>query len=222
MKETLLMEGSANTQQEVILGYNGMAIIREEMAYYHTNNAGITSSILKQVHYNSYDAQSRRSHRVGYLLSDTGQKYLDSTAYTRDAQGRLIHEILRNNPRYSKEVYEKRYTYTSDKIAISSFMNQFVLNRDEYILDEQGRMVQEINYAPDEKPRLQTNYTYDTAGRLIRLDYLPDWDYFQPAETVVSRKNTYDSRGKLVEAKLEYGDGKYMLELYDYTLMSEE
>ncbi len=222
VKVNVLLQGGEKSVQEVTRVYRDNQLVREDLEHFNTNNAGVTRLILKEVDFFSYDSASQRRHRVTNIVSGSEQIYLDSTTYTRDPQGRIVREILRNNPKYSKEVYEKRYTYSTDMIEVESFMNQFIINRDEYFLDQQGRIVKEINYFPDSKPTLQTNYSYDANGRLTQLDYVPNWDHFQPAETVIRRTNSYDSKGKLIEAKLQYADGNYELELYDYTFMSEE
>jgi hypothetical protein len=222
VKETELLPGQSNPQNEVTRVYENDKLIREGLEHSNTANAGMRTVVWKEVDYFTYDSESQCRHRVSFIVLGTEQVFLDSTTHTRDDQDRLIHEILRNNPRYSKEVYENKYTYASNKIEMRRFMDQYIINRDEYFLDSVGRILQEVNYPDTEKPALTTNYTYDASGRLIQLEYVHSSEYLRPAETVIRRTNSYDSKGKLVETRLQYADGHYELELYDYTLMSEE
>lgn len=198
-------------------------LVTEIQRQYNTNLSDSTKLIQSDLRTYYRDQAQSPTATVHVLLGKSGTSAIDSTVYALDAQGRLAEENSYDQLSLFMLLQSKQYHYEADKIIVETRFGGSVLNRDEYLLDAQGRIVKERNFSFDEAtPRLETDYVFDKGGLLIELRYAPDWKFFQPASTVVLRKNKFDAHGKLLEAQLDYGGGKRLFEFYDYGYWSEK
>ncbi|MEY3441882.1 MAG: hypothetical protein RLZZ519_163 [Bacteroidota bacterium] len=219
------IRGGAMLQQTIDFSYSEAGLPTSEiMRLYHTNNVDSTKLIQSREKVFYHDNFGVPFATVNYLISGQQRIFVDSTAIEwGDSEPRITKEsvFVPESPQHPQQ--EKIYTYPDGKIIAATVVNGQESKRDECVLRDQWCPRQELNFvANDSIPRLETQFIYDAKDKLIELRYLPDWKHFVRAETVVNRKNTYDRQGRLMEARLEYGDGKVTLELYDYSNEAEE
>lgn len=190
---------------------------------YNTNFADSTKLLQSNRRRLSYTNGGRLLSTVSTLVSGEKDVLLDSVAYRHSATGQLQTESVFTLQGPTTCILQKEYAYQGSKITVVSKVANQILNRDEFELDGNGRVIRESNFAPgDLSPRLVTDYVYDPRGWLEELHSSPNWEHFSKDQTVVSRKNKYDDHGKLVETQLDYGDGKRLFEFYDYTYWVED
>lgn len=213
-----------NIVSEVLRTYNEQSLLETEVQrHFNTNFADSTR--LLQTHrrvllYLPNTALLQAS--INSLIGQEQETPVDSVACERDATGKLLQETVYSLKGAPSVQLAKTYSYEASKITVVSKVGDYVLNKDIFELDDEGRVVRESNYAPgDEVPRLVTTYVYDPRGWLEELRYAPNWQHFTKDVTVVSRKNKYDDHGKLVEAQLDYASGKRLFEFYDYSYWVE-
>lgn len=215
--------GGKSITTEVLRTYNQQQRLGKEVQrHYNTNLSDSTKLIQSHQSLYAYTPAGPVLSVENALLSADTLIKLDSVAYQRDAGGRLNLEAVYSLKGLPTCILQKVYTYGKNYISTTSMVGELSLNRDEYELDDKGRVVKERNYGPgDDLPRLETVYVYDPRGWLEEIRYLPNWQHFAKDQTVVSCKNKYDDHGKLVEVQQDYGDGKRRMEFYDYTYWVE-
>lgn len=219
-----LSRGGDVVQQEVTYVYDSRGLeLSESLRLFHTNYADSTKLIQRRETLYGYDGKGHLFYQSNYLVASDNREMEDSTAIHRDALGRTqLEQVYGFDSKPSLQL-EKTYTYTSRNITMVTKLKGQEGNREEYELDDQGRKVHEWNFAPGEtQARLETTYSYDPRGWLQEIRYQPDWRYFKRDETVVSRINKFDDHGKLVEAQMDYGSGKRLIEFYDYSYWAED
>ncbi len=198
-------------------------LVSDEQRHFNTNFADSTKLIQTNRRVLRYDPALRLQSVTSYLVGASATNAVDSVAYARDVLGRLTTEAVYSLAGKPTCNLIKDYNTSEKEIKVTTRVGEQVLNRDEFLIDAQGRVVKESNYGPgDQAPRLETTYVYDPRGWLEEVRSNPDWQHFVRDETVVSRKNKYDDHGKLVETQLDYGDGKRLFEFYDYTYWVED
>lgn len=216
-------DGGKSIKTEVLRTYNQQQLLGKEVQqHYNTNLSDSTKLIQSHQALYAYTAAGAVLSVENALLSADNLTKVDSVAYMRDAGGILSLEAIYSLKGQPTCILQKAYTYRKNYISSISMVGDLSLNRDEYELDDKGRVVKERNYGPgDDLPRLETVYVYDPRGWLEEIRYTPNWQHFAKDQTVVSCKNKYDDHGKLVEVQQDYGDGKRRMEFYDYTYWVE-
>lgn len=214
-------EGKTITQ-EVRFAYDELGNrLTETLNTFHTNNADSLRLIQSQEKQYHYDHQYYNAILTS-LVSTDRRTPIDSTRIDRDENGRVLSERLYEQHQPPLLLLERQWTYGDHKATMATMVRETASNRNEYELDAMGRKIREVNLAPgDTIPRLETYYSYDPRGWLQEERSIVNWNYFEKAETVVSRKHKYDDHGKLVETQMDFGDGKRLVEFYDHTYWVE-
>ena len=216
--------GGKSITTEVLRTYNQQQLLGKEVQrHYNTNLSDSTRLIQSHQSLYAYTALGHVLSMENALLSADTLVKLDSVAYLREPAGRLTQEAVYSLKGKPTCVLQKVYDYGKNSMSTTSKVGDLSLNRDEFELDDKGRVVRERNFGPgDETPRLETIYVYDPRGWLEEMRYLPNWQHYAKDQTIVSCKNKYDDHGKLVEVQQDYGDGKRRMEFYDYTYWVED
>lgn len=212
------------TAAEATRTFDGEGRLLTELQHrFNTNLADSTRLIQTHLSRFGYGPDGKATFRVQSLVRESSRQLVDSVAYIADSLGRLsLEQVYALDEQAPRVVLQKVYTYDGNKVVVSSKVEGQELNRDEFELDAQGRVVNERNFGPgDERARLETIYRYDPRGWVEEVRFVPDWQHFEEAETVVCRKNKFDDHGKILEAQLDFGNGKRRFEFYDYTYWVE-
>jgi hypothetical protein len=214
-------EGKAITT-EIERTFNNQQLLITELQRQYNTNLIDSTKLLQSARRTLQYQGSILAATVTALINPTATKSIDSIAYVCDANGQLQMEAVYDLHGAANCILQKQYSYDGSTITVVTKVSEQQLNRDEFVLDAKGRVVQERNYGPgDDTPRLESVYVYDPRGWLEEIRYSPNWQHFTKDVTVVSRKNKYDDHGKLVETQLDYGSGKRLFEFIDYTYWVE-
>ena len=192
--------------------------IFEDNKNFHTNNSDSTKLIqtIEKHIKNGYHGELLTSNR--YLRSTEALLLTDSVAFLRDESRKLIEEVSTHFDKENMSEMRKAYTYAGNQITVSTIVAEKEINRDEYVLDDKGRIATARYFTAGElTPRMEASYAYHPRGWLEEINYTHNWDFFDKIDTVISVKNKYDDHGKLFETQKDYGNGKRLFEFYDYS-----
>lgn len=148
------------------------------------------------------------------LELDSKSKVQDSTKIEYDPQGRK----LRSFRKTLAGSVESRYEYHDNQVVITCWSTSTLLSKTQIFLDDQGRAIQKAYFqGQDSLPTTREFLQYHPRGWLEDVRYEYSGAAASNFSALVSRQNTYDDHGKLMESSLDYGTGSRLLRLYDYS-----
>ena len=210
----------------LIFNYDDEGRLSQRDYYYPENENGTGNMLARHYKYNY-----RKKEIIEYKVVTNGdmekEATTDSIAFAYDGQDRLTQErqyiFDENGPKLSLvKVFEHK---GKDETVVTIKSGEEVIGREMLKYDGKGRVISISYFAgEDETARYGEDYIYEQNDRgwLQEVSYRYDWDHHKRAESVISRKNKYDDHGKLVEAQLDYGDGRRQMRYVDYAHFVQE
>ena len=187
-----------------------------------SENVDSTAIIHRRETINYYLDRDHLAYQLVMNVNSGKRKVTDSLSFAYDITGRLEREIRYIMGDSVENSVERQFKHGQRSLTIYTLNKGVLLNREINRKDLQGRLIlKEYFQGKNQHPRYRKQYSYNAEGHLTAVTYTYDWKYYEKEKCVISRKNIYDDRGKLIEAQLDYGDGKYRVNFYDYSYYSD-
>ena len=207
-------------RDEVTFSYDAKGQLSAK-AYQHYSPANLTlpdapwvPRITSSTFYEYENGQLRR--QATSMPGDA--KVTQQTDYTYYPDGRLHTETVQND----RGNLVRTYAYQGLTTVVEERSGEVLQQVERITTDKSGRVLTHA-YHPDGQATadLTEHYSYHPRGWLEEVRYEFDWTRHAREKVLLSRQNRYDDHGKLVEASLNYGDGRRTVQWYDYVYLVE-
>jgi hypothetical protein len=165
-----------------------------------------------------FNENGKQDYRLVKTENGEGIRLTDSIQFNYDVLGRLDKQVQYIWRDTLPDSLMRIYTHFARGLNITTRVGDQILSRELLKFDGTNRLIsREFFEGRNQVPRSRELYSYNPRGWLEKVEYAYDWDFFKQAESVISRENIYDDHGKLSEATLDFGDGRRVVQYYDYS-----
>ncbi|MEM7038750.1 MAG: hypothetical protein AAF570_17315 [Bacteroidota bacterium] len=209
---------SETIRDYVLYHYDGQGRLSQRDYHYPKDESDGGDMLVRHDKY-AYGKGDQVAQQVVSQDGDKKEVITDSTLFDYDGQGRVkteMRHVLANGQ--MKPGLSRNYNYKGARETVILIMSgEVLLGKEIKKYDDAGNLVSSAYFHEDDfEPRYAENYKYDPRGWLEEVTYDYDWNHHKRSEVVVSRKNKYDDHGKLVEAQMDYGNGRRLMRYVDY------